>query len=294
MSFPLPRSLTPSKVSSFKDCALAFRFSAIDRLPEPPSVAALRGTLVHTVLEKLFWEHPQGNRDSSAALQILEREKHIFFEEDPEWQQLDLDEKQREAFAREAEALVLNYFKLEDPNSVNAIGMELMLEARIDSMLLRGIIDRLDRLDDGSLVVVDYKTGRSPGTMDESAKLSGVHFYAYLCEEVLGERPTSVRLMYLKDPVTVSQVPSSQSIRAMAGRTTAVWSAVERACEREDFRPNPGRLCSWCPFHEYCPAQGGTLPPAPTDHHVAAQQANQVNQEQPLAQQQLTGQFTGQ
>ena len=38
MALPLPTSLTPSKVASFKDCALAFKFSNIDRLPEPPAL----------------------------------------------------------------------------------------------------------------------------------------------------------------------------------------------------------------------------------------------------------------
>ena len=49
-----PRTLSPSKVSSFKDCALAFRFSVIDKVPEPPSLPASRGTLVHAALERLF------------------------------------------------------------------------------------------------------------------------------------------------------------------------------------------------------------------------------------------------
>jgi hypothetical protein len=35
--------------------------------------------------------------------------------------------------------------------------------------------------------------------------------------------------------------------------------AIERACEREDFRPNPGRLCDWCGFKAYCPSFGGDI-----------------------------------
>jgi putative RecB family exonuclease len=60
MALELPTSLSPSKVSSFRDCALAFRFSAIDRLPEPPTVPAAKGTLVHRVLELLLGRSPAG------------------------------------------------------------------------------------------------------------------------------------------------------------------------------------------------------------------------------------------
>src|SRR3954447_1692488 len=67
MAFPLPTSLSPSKVSSFKECALAFRLSTIDRLPEPPSPWAAKGTLVHRALELLFWEEPAGRRTLDAA-----------------------------------------------------------------------------------------------------------------------------------------------------------------------------------------------------------------------------------
>ena len=60
MALPVPRSLSPSKVSTFKDCALAFRFSVIDRLPEPPAPHLVKGTLVHRALEGLFWDHGRG------------------------------------------------------------------------------------------------------------------------------------------------------------------------------------------------------------------------------------------
>ncbi len=60
MALRLPRTLSPSKVSSFTSCPLAFRFSQIERLPEPPSPPAVKGTLVHAALERLFWHHPAG------------------------------------------------------------------------------------------------------------------------------------------------------------------------------------------------------------------------------------------
>ena len=47
-------ALSPSRAKDFKQCPLMFRFRTVDRLPEPPSLEALRGTLVHSVLEHLY------------------------------------------------------------------------------------------------------------------------------------------------------------------------------------------------------------------------------------------------
>src|SRR5437762_3886726 len=89
MALPLPSSLTPSKVASFKDCALAFRFSAIDKLPEPPSPWTVKGTLVHRALELLFWELPAGQRTPAAAADCLARAWDEL-QVDPEFAELGL------------------------------------------------------------------------------------------------------------------------------------------------------------------------------------------------------------
>ena len=268
MSLPLPTSLTPSKVSSFKDCALAFRFSAIDRLPEPPSLYAAKGTLVHRALELLMWEEDPGNRTLDVALAKLERAR-VEVLEDPEFENLDFGDDGQEAFLGDAETLVRNYFELEDPNQVRVIGTELTLSVQIGTLTLRGIIDRLELDDDGELVVTDYKTGRAPGQAFEQSRLGGVHFYAFLCERVIGRRPARVQLLHLREPVAISTNPSSQSIRGLQQRTTAIWSAIERACEREDFRPKTGKLCEFCAFQAWCPAFGGDPALAPVNRGEA-------------------------
>jgi len=255
MAFPVPSTLSPSKVTSFTDCALAFRFSAIDRLPEPPTVAATRGTLVHAALESLHCLEP-GDRTLDAALACLD-EAAVALGDDPEYAALDLDDEAAAAFRAEAADLVRNYFRLEDPTTVRAIGLELRVEAEVDGIRLRGIIDRLELDADGELVVTDYKTGAAPSTQYERKRLSGVHIYSLLCEQLLGRRPRTVQLLYLKDPLALTTTPSDRSTRGTRRTLGAVWQAVERACEREDFRPQPSRLCSYCAFQAYCPTFGG-------------------------------------
>ena len=150
--------------------------------------------------------------------------------------------------------LVDNYFRLEDPNEARAVGIELGVETLVDGMRLRGIIDRLDVAPDGRLIVVDYKTGRAPSERFERGSMGGVQTYALLCESVLGRPPAEVRLLYLRQPIAISAVASEQSIRGQRRRALAVWTAIERACDAEDFRPNVGPLCDYCTFKPTCPA----------------------------------------
>jgi len=255
----VPRSLSPSKVSAFTDCPLAFRFSIIDRRPEQPSPHAVKGTLVHSALEGLFWRHRAGDRTPDAAAAELDRAWSALAE-DPEFAALELSEDEARAFVDDARTLVANYFLLEDPNAVRDVGLELGLEVDVAGMRLRGIIDRLDLTESGELVVIDYKTGRAPSERFERGRMSGVHIYALLCERLLGRLPVEVRLLHLRDPVTITAVPTEQSLRGQRQRTLAVWQAIERACARDDFRPRPGALCKFCNFQDLCPAVGGQLP----------------------------------
>lgn len=255
MAFPLPMSLSPSKVSSFTDCALAFRFSAIDRLPEPPAPASTKGTLVHTALERLHLL-PAPERTLDAALGLL-GEAAVDLATDPDYADLGLDAEAATAFHADAAELVGRYFQLEDPRRIEAIGLELLLDVEVEGVRLRGIIDRLELDEDGELVVTDYKTGSVPSETYERKRLSGVHIYSLLCEELLGRRPKRVQLLYLKQPVAILTTPTDQTTRGTRRSLTAVWQAVERACDREDFRPRPSRLCDYCAFQAYCPQFGG-------------------------------------
>ena len=253
--FPVPTSLSPSRVESFLSCPLAFRFASIEKLPEPPSIHTTRGSLVHRALELLFML-PNRQRTREAAFRSLEA-AIAEYRSDPEFVELHLGEAEAEAFFAEARDLVEAYLRMEDPTAVRDIGLELRLEAPVGDLVLRGIIDRLELDDDGGLVVTDYKTGRAPSVNYEQTRLAGVHFYSFLCEAVLGRRPSAIRLMYLRTGEVIAATPSAQSVRFVTTRTTAVWKAVEKACLTGTFQPRPSSLCSSCAFQPWCPAFGG-------------------------------------
>jgi putative RecB family exonuclease len=257
-------ALSPSRASDFMTCPLMYRFRTIDRLPEEPSPDALRGTLVHKVLEDLF-DLPSGDRTPEHARALLT----------PTWEMLLAAEPAiAEMFAEEgpdvAEWLVSarnvldRYFTLEDPRRLEPAERELYVETLLESkLLLRGFVDRLDEAPDGALRVVDYKTGRSPGEMFEGKALFQMKFYALVLWRTRGVIPAMLQLVYLGNGEMLRYVPDEADLRATERKVEAIWRAIRTAEESGDWRPQRSKLCEWCSFQAFCPEFGGTPPPLP-------------------------------
>lgn len=112
-----PASLSPSRANDFMQCPLLYRFRVIDRLPEKPSEAATRGTLVHSVLERLF-DAPATERTAPRAKSLVPGQWDRLRESRPEVVELFADDPDGERLALwlgEAERLVERWFTLEDP-----------------------------------------------------------------------------------------------------------------------------------------------------------------------------------
>jgi putative RecB family exonuclease len=268
------RSLSPSRASDFVACPLLFRFRTIDRLPEPPSAAAARGTLVHSVLENLF-SLPPGDRTLAHATALLPQCWEALRRDEPELAQLvacagDGETPDLKAWLGRAADLLAGYFALEDPTQLEPVGRELAVEVELPSGLtLRGLIDRLDEAPDGSLRVVDYKTGRAPGPGFEANAMFQMRFYALALWHERGVVPGILQLMYLSNGVILSYEPDEVDLRGTQRKVEAVWAAIERATLSGDWRANRSRRCDWCAHRSICPEWGGQPPPLPESRPAA-------------------------
>ena len=112
---------------------------------------------------------------------------------------------------------------------------------------LRGIIDRLELDDDGELVVTDYKTGRAPSPNWERKSLSGVNFYAFLCESLFGRRPAAIRLMYLSSKETITATPPHSRPSSSTPGPAPCGKRSRPPARRDDFRPGRARCATTAP-----------------------------------------------
>lgn len=258
-------ALSPSRASDFKQCPLLYRFRAIDRLPENPTKARVRGTVVHSVLERLF-SLPNAQRDHDHASELLAPAWKDLLAEEPEFGKL-FDGPDDPALTRwldSADTLLRSYFELEDPSRLEPEACELRVETELDSgVVLRGFIDRVDVAPTGEVRLVDYKTGAAPREIGEAKAMFQMKFYALVLWRTRGELPRQLLLMYLADGQSLAYTPEKTELERFERTLEAIWQAIVRAGRTGDFRPSPSKLCDYCDHKPLCPAHGGTPPPYP-------------------------------
>lgn len=245
-------TLSPSRAGDFKSCPQLYKLRSVDRLPEPVTIYQARGTTAHLALQRLYDRSPAER--SPERLYDLFREAWSELRATDEYAGLFPTVEEERRWGMESLELLANYFTIEDPARVTPLDRELDMVEDLDGMTIRGILDRIDRAEDGSLVIVDYKTGKAPPEQYALGAFFALKIYALLVRNRLGETPSEVRLLYLNGPTQYRLPVDDRQLDAMEKQLRALWEAIERALASNTFPPRRGPLCSWCSFIDVCPA----------------------------------------
>ncbi len=245
----VPKYLSPSSASSFRECARRWKFRYVDRLPDPPGEAAVTGTFAHMVLEKLMQE-PVENRTVDRA-KMLARELWPRMENHRDYQGLELDERGGLDFRRNGWRAIEGLWNLEDPRQVAVAATEQDVRVEINGVPFRGIIDRVDETDDG-LVVTDYKSGKAPSERFSSNYATQMLLYAAALTELEGRKPAKAQLLYLGQKVVEVEI-TDENLAEAVNELRSTWLAIMERCISLEFEASTGPLCGWCPFVAQCP-----------------------------------------
>ena len=245
----LPTHLSASSITTYEQCPLRFRFSRIDRIPEPTTEAMILGTFVHEILEKLYELDPEYRTIPEARRIARELWENKFVEETSTVRIKDIND-----FRWRAWWCVENVFDMEHPPDVKIRGIEDQFSASINDVPLLGFIDRWTEEEDGSLTVTDYKSGKVSKPQYEGDKVFQIVLYAEMLERLNDVQVDNAEIMYVKFKERKRYDPTPQRRKTVLKLIDQTWEGVQTGCDTGVFPTKTGPLCNWCAYKSICPA----------------------------------------
>ncbi len=255
-------ALSPSRIGTFRNCPLQFRFQVIDKLPTKETAVRQRGILVHAVLENLF-ELPATERNFAAATTEVAEIWEETLQKKPDLRRelFGDDSSEENQFLESVRQLVANYFQMENPDRLAPAHREKYLRVTDKNHLnLHGYIDRVDISPSGLVRIVDYKTGKAPAERYIGPYQFQIRFYALLWYLTQGQLPARLQLLFLKDRQVYTYTPTPADIDATSGEILSVWEQISTQARSGYFPPRRSALCNWCDYRAYCPLMEGIAP----------------------------------
>lgn len=142
---------------------------------------------------------------------------------------------------------VRNAFSIENPQSFTPNGIESELNGEIGGVQMRGFIDRWV-LDGDTLIISDYKTGKTPSPKYMADKFFQLTIYSLLLGPVVKNNEYKLELLYLKDAVKRTNVPTTQDFAEATETIVTVKKEIDTSHENGNWEAIPSRLCDWCSY----------------------------------------------
>jgi len=236
--------LSFSAISTYQNCPLSYKFMYVERLPTKRTPVLSFGTSLHSALEKFYGvtvpEPPSLEQLLNHLAQTWEKDGYSD----------DAEEKQ---YFEHAKQVLTNFYRTNISQFQIPAAVEQRFAVELDGHVLRGIIDRLDKLPSGGYEIIDYKTGRSLPPryrVDSDLQLS---IYYLAAKELWGIEPERLTLYFLLPDQRISTTRNEADALRTRNIIKSVAASIERDGTEGTFKARENALCPWCDFQNHCP-----------------------------------------
>ncbi|MHB2025643.1 MAG: RecB family exonuclease [Elusimicrobiota bacterium] len=259
--YNLPRPLSHSSLTLYSECPQKYKFKYIDKIPEKPKSYFSFGSSVHTALEYFY---DVKIPEPPALERVL-----AFYKEN--WISAGYKDKaQEEDYFHKGEQIITLFCEKHSADFHVPLFVEYQFDLEVDGVPVTGKIDRVDKLPDGRLSVVDYKTGKA---LAENRVMTDeqLTMYQLACEKLLGAEVC--RLSFYHLPSLTEQLAQRRGPEEIHGLEKKIVS-IAKAVSQRSFTPSPAeKKCFWCDYKPICPvfrSQAAAVPAFSTDDEISA------------------------
>jgi len=239
-------SLSYSQINTFNTCPQQYKYQYILRIPTPPSAAQSFGSSIHQALGDFYQAILAKNKVQEKDLLIALKRRWFL----PGYS----SKKHEQKMFNKAKKILKDFYQNSYDPQVIPIALEQFFSLPLNRYFkVVGRIDRVDRLKNGCLEIIDYKTGK-PKTKKEADKDLQMTIYALAASDkgIYNQKPEKIILsfLFLGESEKISSQRTKQQLND--GKNILIKKAQE--IQKSDFLPTPGKLCDFCEYKLLCEA----------------------------------------
>jgi putative RecB family exonuclease len=232
---------SPLRFRVFDTCRLRYRYQYVDKVRARLRPSDTAGSLVHRVLFDFFSKVPREEHTPERLLQMFEDGWNAL---SPRYLQMPGVDQHRAASVRQLENFAAHHDLHAEPLAIEAY-LQVDVAPRVT---LFGRMDRIDEEPDGTLHIIDYKTGEQPSEVEARQ----IRLYAIMVERELERMVSKASFWYLDDGTTSTET-LDDSVKRLA--LEEMLAAVEEMQRITDFPPTIAEHCAHCPYYHACEAR---------------------------------------
>jgi DNA helicase-2/ATP-dependent DNA helicase PcrA len=237
--------LSPSKIQTYEDCPLKFKFQHVLRVPTPSKTYFGMGTAIHAVAENMTKLQKDGKEPTEElALEILDKQWDTSSYRNQRTKESQDKDKSKE--------MVKTYLEWAEKNPNTPVDVEPKFQIKLNDVTISGKIDRVEMTPDGEYEVIDFKTGYAYKTKNTIKDDVQMNVYALGTQKLYGKIPKKTSLFYIKHNKIVPHFIEEDKLEEFK---VELGKKIE-AIFNEEFDADPEyRKCSRCDYASICDAK---------------------------------------
>jgi DNA helicase-2/ATP-dependent DNA helicase PcrA len=239
--------LSASDIETYRACPLRYKFARVFRIPQEPTLHQRFGIAVHQVLERYHVAEDHDGTDGAAAGSLTD----LLMLLEVSWRRGGFgDSDEERQLHQKAVAALTRYHERAQSDEARPVWFERQFSFKLGAHLVRGRVDRVDRLPSGEYELIDYKTGR-PKSAEQLVSDVQLSLYAIAAREAWGLEANRGAYYYLLDDEKVAIAGDAERADWIRGVAIEVADGIKA----QEFEPTPSpRACKFCDYRLVCPA----------------------------------------
>ncbi len=240
----LPAKFSFTQLEAFEKCPLQYKFAHILKIPTEGSFTFSYGKSLHETLRDFYTIVMSGRVPAEKELLKMLEENWI-----NEWYH---NKKHEQEGRKKAEQSLKDFYRKNKDNLGRPQYVEKEFNMKLGAYVLRGKIDRVDKLADGTVEVVDYKSGHLKEYESDTKRMRQLMLYALALKQIFNLKPTKLTLYYLEDnePYSLSADKFEKKLPEIERGAIEVFDEIKTS----NFPAKPSAfVCQHCDFRMICP-----------------------------------------